>query len=55
MYETRYPAGQYSDVKDFFALAIDCARRAGLNEEVERLISPPAAAELAAVVIGDRS
>ena len=37
MYETRYPAGEYGDLKDYFALAIDAARRAGLSDEVERL------------------
>ena len=26
MYETRYPAGEYSDLKEYFALAIDAAR-----------------------------
>ena len=37
MYETRYPAGEYSDLKDYFREAIDLARRAGLTAEVERL------------------
>jgi hypothetical protein len=37
MYETRYPAGEYSDLKEYFALAIEAARRAGLSDEVERL------------------
>jgi hypothetical protein len=37
MYDTRYPAGPYSDLKDYFAAAIDAAREAGLQDEVERL------------------
>ncbi len=37
MYETRFPAGPYADVKDFFALAIGAAERAGRPDEVERL------------------
>jgi hypothetical protein len=37
MYETRFPAGLYSDLKDFFALAIGAARRAGRPDEVARL------------------
>jgi len=34
---TRYPALEYNDLKDYFALVIDAARRVGLSEEVERL------------------
>ncbi len=37
MYETRFPTGLFSDVKDFFALAIGAAERAGRPDEVERL------------------
>ena len=37
MYETRSPAGPYSDVKDFFALAIGAAERAGLHDDAKRL------------------
>jgi hypothetical protein len=37
MYETRYPAGLYSDLKDFFALAIVAAERAGRPDEAARL------------------
>jgi len=37
MYETRYPTGLYSDLKEFFALAIGAAERAGRPDEVERL------------------
>jgi hypothetical protein len=37
MYETRSPAGPYSDLKDFFALAIGAAERAGLHDEAKRL------------------
>jgi hypothetical protein len=37
MYETRFPAGLYSDLKDFFALAIGAAERANRPDEVERL------------------
>lgn len=37
MYETRYPAGLYGDLKDFFALAIGAAERAGRPEEAARL------------------
>jgi hypothetical protein len=38
MYETRSPAGSFSDLKDHFAAAIGVARRAGLTADVERLI-----------------
>ncbi len=37
MYETRYPAGLYSDLKEFFALAIGAAERAGRPDEATRL------------------
>jgi hypothetical protein len=37
MYDSRYPAGEYSDLKDYFALAISTARDAGLTAEAERL------------------
>jgi hypothetical protein len=37
MYDTRYPAGEYSDLKDYFAEAIGLAQRAGLTAEAERL------------------
>lgn len=37
MYETRFPAGLYSDIKDFFALAIGAAERAGRPDEAARL------------------
>ena len=37
MYDSRYPAGPYSDLKDFFLAAIVAAREAGLSEEAERL------------------
>jgi hypothetical protein len=37
MYETRSPAGPYSDLKDFFALAIVAAERAGLHDDAKRL------------------
>jgi hypothetical protein len=37
MYETRYPAGLYSELKDCFALAIAAATRAGRLDEAERL------------------
>jgi hypothetical protein len=37
MYDSRYPAGEYSDLKDYFALAIGAARDAGLPAEAERL------------------
>jgi hypothetical protein len=38
MYETRYPAGPYSDMKDLFIAAIGAARRAGLEDEAARLM-----------------
>jgi len=37
MYETRFPAGLYSEMKDCFIEAIGAARRAGRPDEVERL------------------
>ncbi len=37
MYETRFPAGLFGEVKDFFALAIAAAERAGRPDEVARL------------------
>jgi hypothetical protein len=37
MYETRFPSGPYSDVKDYFALAIGAAERAGLVDDAKRL------------------
>ncbi|HEY2138093.1 MAG TPA: hypothetical protein VGH49_19570 [Xanthobacteraceae bacterium] len=37
MYESRNPAADYADVKDFFAAAIGAATRAGLGDEVARL------------------
>jgi hypothetical protein len=37
MYDSRYPAAEYSDVKDYFSEAIALARRAGLAAEAERL------------------
>ena len=37
MYDSRSPAGCYSDLKDYFAQAIGAAERAGLNDDAERL------------------
>jgi hypothetical protein len=37
MYETRYPAGPYSDLKDYFIAAISAAQEGGLIDEAERL------------------
>jgi hypothetical protein len=37
MYETRSPAGPYSELKELFALAIGAAERAGRPDEVARL------------------
>ena len=37
MYDSRYPRGEYSDLKDYFAEAIGLAQRAGLTAEVDRL------------------
>ena len=37
MYDTRSPAGPYSDLKDLFASAIAAANQAGLPDEAARL------------------
>jgi hypothetical protein len=37
MYETRFPLGCYSDLKECFAAAIEVAQRAGFIAEAERL------------------
>jgi hypothetical protein len=37
MYDSRSPAGCYSDLKDLFAMAIGAAERAGLYDEAKRL------------------
>ena len=37
MYETRSPAGSYSELKECFAMAIGAAERAGLHDEAKRL------------------
>lgn len=37
MYKTLRPIGPYSDFKDFFALAISAAERAGRPDEAVRL------------------
>jgi hypothetical protein len=37
MYDSRYPAAEYSDLKEYFAEAIGLARSVGLTAEVERL------------------
>lgn len=37
MYETRFPAGLYSELKECFALALGAAERAGRPDEVARL------------------
>ena len=37
MYDSRSPAGCYSDLKDFFAMAIGLAERAGLHDDAKRL------------------
>jgi hypothetical protein len=37
LYDSRSPAGCYSDLKDHFAAAIGIATRAGLAEDVARL------------------
>jgi hypothetical protein len=37
MYDSRSPAGCYSDLKDHFAAAIGIAKQTGLTEDVERL------------------
>jgi hypothetical protein len=37
MYDSRSPAGCYSDLKDYFATAIGLAERAGLHDDAKRL------------------
>jgi hypothetical protein len=37
MYDSRSPAGPYSDLKDFFGMAIGAAERAGLHDDAKRL------------------
>jgi hypothetical protein len=37
MYDSRSPAACYSDLKDYFAMAIGAAERAGLHDDVKRL------------------
>ena len=37
MYDSRSPAGCYSDLKDYFAIAIGLAERAGLHDDAKRL------------------
>jgi hypothetical protein len=37
MYDARSPAACYSDLKDYFAMAIAAAERAGLHDEATRL------------------
>ena len=37
MYDSRAPAGCYSDLKDYFAIAIGLAERAGLHDDAKRL------------------
>jgi hypothetical protein len=37
MYDSRYPAGEYSDLEDYFAAALGAARGVGLTAEAERL------------------
>jgi hypothetical protein len=37
MYDARSPAACYSDLKDYFAMAIGAAERAGLHDEAKRL------------------
>jgi len=37
MYETRFPAGLYAEVKDLFALAIGAAERASRPDAASRL------------------
>jgi hypothetical protein len=37
MYDTRSPAGSYSELKECFAMAISAAERAGLHDEAKRL------------------
>ena len=37
MYDSRSPAARYSDLKDYFAMAIGAAERTGLHDEAKRL------------------
>lgn len=37
MYDSRYPAGCYADLKDYFSAAISAASQAGLTDEAARL------------------
>jgi hypothetical protein len=37
MYDSRTPAACYSDLKDYFAMAIGVAERVGLQDEAKRL------------------
>ena len=37
MYDARAPAARYCDLKDYFAMAIGLAERAGLHDEAKRL------------------
>jgi hypothetical protein len=37
MYDSRSPAACYSDLKDYFASAIEAAEQAGLQADAERL------------------
>jgi hypothetical protein len=37
MYDSRYPAGEYSDLKDYFREAIRLAHQSGLTAEAARL------------------
>jgi hypothetical protein len=37
MYDSRSPAGCYSNLKDYFAMAIGAAERAVLHDEAKRL------------------
>jgi hypothetical protein len=37
MYDARSPAARYSDLKDYFAIAIGLAERAGLHDDAKRL------------------
>jgi len=37
MYDSRSPVGCYSNLKDYFAIAIGLAERAGLHDDAKRL------------------
>ena len=37
MYDSRSPSARYSDLKDYFAMAIGAAEQAGLHDEAKRL------------------